>query len=400
MLLRAVTLPDGSVADVRIKGALIAEVAPAITAMPGEPVELLAGHLLLPAFVEPHAHLDKALTADIVPNPTGDLPGAIDAWTAHKATLSALDIAQRARRAAIMLVANGTTAIRTHVDVTTDIGLLALEALLAVRHDLADLVDLQLVALVGSPLTGNAGAEQRALLRAALDAGADVAGGCPHLDDDPDGATDLVLDAAASAGVPVDLHADETLDPTKLAVAHLAHVVASGFAHPVTASHCVSLGVQPVEVQAAVAEAIAAAGIAVVTLPQTNLFLQARDRPVAAPRGLTALRALLDAGAVVAGGGDNLQDPFNPMGRGDPLEIASLLVTAGHLLPAEALWAVSGAGRLALGLPAVTITAGAPAELVALASSGVRHAMGTAPGDRLVIHRGRVVCRSGRVPRP
>ena len=87
-----------------------------------------------------------------------------------------------------------------------------------------------------------------------------------------------------------------------------------------------------------------------VTLPQTNLFLQGRSHPVATPRGLTALRPLLDAGVTVAAGGDNLQDPFNLVGRGDPLEAASLLVAAGHLLPEEALAAVSGSARAAMGL--------------------------------------------------
>ncbi len=83
------------------------------------------------------------------------------------------------------------------------------------------------------------------------------------------------------------------------------------------------------------------------TLPQTNLYLQARDVPVAPPRGLTAIRPLLDAGATVAAGADNLQDPFNLVGRADPMETAALMVMAGHLLPAEAYEAVSASSRAA-----------------------------------------------------
>ena len=90
-----------------------------------------------------------------------------------------------------------------------------------------------------------------------------------------------------------------------------------------TASHCVSLGMQPVERAAGDAEAVAAAGIAVVALPATNLYLQGRDHQQAMPRGLTAVRALLDAGVTVAAGADNLQDPFNPMGRACPFETAA-----------------------------------------------------------------------------
>jgi cytosine deaminase len=93
----------------------------------------------------------------------------------------------------------------------------------------------------------------------------------------------------------------------------------------------------------------------------------------------------------VAGGADNLQDPFNIVGRGDPLETAALLVMAGHLTPEEAYRAVSAGSRAAMGLEPVEIAAGSPAELVAVRAGSVREAIATAPADRVVIHRGRVV---------
>jgi len=130
----------------------------------------------------------------------------------------------------------------------------------------------------------------------------------------------------------------------------------------------------------------------VVTLPHTNLFLQGRDHPVATPRGLTAIGPLLRAGVVVAGGADNLQDPFNPMGRADPFETAALLVMAGHLLPDDAYLAVSRAPRTAMGLrvaASLRIAPGDPAELVAVPSASVRAAEADQPGSRIVVHRGR-----------
>ena len=120
---------------------------------------------------------------------------------------------------------------------------------------------------------------------------------------------------------------------------------------PITASHCVSLAAQTLDVQRRVAGLLAAAQVSVVSLPQTNLYLQGREQHTSPTRGITALRALLEAGVVVAGGGDNIQDPFNPMGRADPLETASLLVTAGHMSPESALKAVTSSARMALGLP-------------------------------------------------
>jgi cytosine/creatinine deaminase len=347
--------------------------------------------VLLPAAAEPHAHLDKALTADLVPNPRGDLLGAIDAYAAFSPSCPITNVEERAERAARMLLANGITAIRTHVDVWTGVGTKNVEALVHVRDRLAGLVDIQIVALTGLPTTGLAGADNRAVLRDAMRAGADVVGGCPHLDPEPDRCQRYLLELAGELGLPIDLHTDESLSDS-LDVRGLADwVTRNGFRWGVTASHCVSLGMQPVDVQRAVAAEVAAAGVNVVALPQTNLFLQGRGMPTATPRGLTALRPLLDAGATVAAGGDNLQDPFNTMGRGDPCEIASLMVVAGHLGADEAWHSVSAAARRTMGLLPVVVEAGSPAELVAIPASSLRHAIASAAPGRVVFRRGQLV---------
>ncbi|HSL56259.1 MAG TPA: amidohydrolase family protein [Acidimicrobiales bacterium] len=396
MLLRSARLADGRLVDVRVVGERIAAVEPAgvLTPADGDEVVELDGRLLVPAPAEPHAHLDKALSADAVPSEPGDLMAAIDAWVANLGNLTAADIADRARRAALASLANGCTTIRTHVDVHATLGTLGVEALVGLREELRGLVDLQLVALVSTPTTGAEGAGNRAALHAAIAAGVDVVGGCPHLDPDPLGCLDICLDAAGEAGLPLDLHVDETLDPAVLGLRDLARRVAeTGFDRGATASHCVSLGVQPEAVQREIAAEVAAAGVAVVTLPQTNLFLQARGVVESAPRGLTGLRPLLDAGVTVAGGADNVQDPFCAVGRSDPLETAALLVMAGHLHPDEAFASITAGSRAALGLEPVEVAVGAPAELLAIGSTNVREAIAVAPADRIVVHRGRVVAR-------
>lgn len=399
MLLRAATLADGAAVDVRTSGERIVEVAPAgsLGRGPDEDVQDLTGYVLLPAPVEPHAHLDKAFTAARVPNPAGDLEGAIEAWLAYRVGLTVSDVFERARTGALRSLAHGTTAIRTHVDVGEGIELRALEALLKLRSELADIVPLQVVALVSRPLTGEAGAENRAFLRAAIDAGADLVGGAPHVDPDPPAALEFCLLTAAEYGKPVDLHMDETLNRSVLGLSDLTRRVAEGFPHPVTASHCVSLGIQSPEVQARVARDVAAGGISVVTLPQTNLYLQGRGSETSPPRGLTAVRALMAAGATVAAGSDNVQDPFNPLGRGDPLETAELLVAAGHLTPLEAYQLVSAGARKAMGLPEVEIASGSPCELLAVAGSSLQEVIATASEDRYVISGGDLVSRTGVV---
>jgi cytosine deaminase len=106
------------------------------------------------------------------------------------------------------------------------------------------------------------------------------------------------------------------------------------------------------------------------------------------------VRTLLDAGVVVAAGGDNVQDPFNTVGRGDPLEIASLLVSAAHLGPEEAYRLVSTSARALMGLPEVRVEPGYPAELLAIRAESVLEAVAMASPERVVIHQGRVVART------
>ncbi|MGH3664242.1 MAG: amidohydrolase family protein [Micromonosporaceae bacterium] len=393
LLLRGVTMPDGSVADVRLRGERIDQiVTPGALAADHELG--LAGHLLLPAPVEPHAHLDKALTAEAAPNPTGDLEGAVTAWLRHRSTMAREQLIERAVAAARKYLAHGATTVRTHVDVDDGIGLRSLSALLEVRDQLRDVMTIELVAFAG-PLTGAAGAANRSLLAEAVAAGADVVGGCPYRDPDPYGCHELLLKLAAEHSLPVDLHTDETLQSEVVTLAGFADAVTrTGFRHGAVASHCVSLGVQSAAAARRIAERVAAAEIAVVCLPQTNLYLQGREHGVGVPRGLTAVRALREAGAVVAAGGDNVQDPFNSVGRADPLETASLMVMAGHDSPEQAYAAVSEAARVAMGRPAVRLAAGQPAELMAIRGDSIREAVASASSQRVVFHRGRVVART------
>ena len=389
--LRNARLTDGRTVDVSVVDGTIATVDQAGTATDGHD---LAGWLLLPAMAEPHAHLDKALTAEDVPNPKGDLMGAIDAWIAAAAAgkITPEGITERAAKAMELLLVHGVTAVRTHVNVLESIGATAVRCVREAADRYEGLLDVQIVALCGSPLTGPDGAGTRAALAEAIEVGIDFVGGCPHLDDDSDGVIRTAIDAATDAGIGIDLHVDEMLDPSVLTLRDYARqVMDRGFDGLTAASHCVTLGMQTPEVQAQVAAEVAEAGIAVFPLPQTNLFLQGRDDPTATPRGLTAVAALQEAGALVAAGADNVQDPFNLVGRSDPLETAALMVMAGHQLPDDAYAMVSNNVREAIGLAPVTIAPGSPADLLAIDAPSIRGAIADAPMSRRVFRGGRLV---------
>lgn len=386
-------LRDGRDVDLAIVGGVIEAVLPGGGDRVGGVIDL-GGRLLLPPLAEPHAHLDKALTAAQVPNPTGDLAGAIDAWNAAEqaGVFTHDDMVGRVRQTLEKLLLNGVTAVRSHINCGATAGTWHLDTAREAAGPFRPVMDIEFVALIHSPLVGAGSAPNQAALRDAVELGVDLVGGCPHLEPDGDGSIDHALSVAAAAGIPVDLHVDETLDPGILTLRSLARqVIDRSMEGLVAASHCVSLGVQPVDVQAEVAREVAEAGLAIVPLPQTNLFLQGRDHPVSTPRGLTAIAALREAGVLVAAGADNVQDPFNLVGRSDPLETAALLVMAGHVLPDDAYDMVSNNVRRAMRLPTVTFEPGDPADFLAIDAPSVRAAIADAPADRSVFHAGRLV---------
>ncbi|MDQ0577469.1 amidohydrolase family protein [Agromyces albus] len=389
-LLRQATLIDGRVADVAIAGDTVTDVLPAGTAVVTDAASTvdLTGYVLLPAAAEPHAHLDKALTWDMINPPFGDLERAIESFHAFQEHLSEEDIYNRARAAALKLLRAGTTAIRSHVNILPgDRPYRGVDALVRLRDDLAGLIDLELVAL---PPVGM----DDETIEGALDRGLDLAGGAPHLAADPHAEVRRLLAIADRRGIGVDLHTDESLNGP-MTMREFARIVRKWPEHLVrTAGHSVRLGTLPAEELAVVVAELIDAGIGVVSLPITNLYLQGRRHPVSTPRGLTALRSLIDAGAIVGAGADNVRDPFNPLGRSDALETAALLVLAGHLDLEDSWHLVSNGARAVMRIPPAGAVPGAAAEFVAVRGASLGEVIAEASAERIVIHAGRLVARS------
>jgi cytosine/creatinine deaminase len=389
VVLRGARFLDGSVGEVYVaSGRVVGAVGP------GAEVVELEGRLLLPAMAEPHAHLDKAYTADRLVNPAGDLSTAIDVMREGWASIGEDDIVRRATRAVRCLLTAGTTAVRTHSDVNSEIGLRSLRALVAVRDAVHSLMDVQVVGLTGF-LTGPDGRTGRKLLVDSIEAGADVLGSCPHIEDDPHSTIEHTLRAASESGLPVDLHFDEVLDA---GVQHLTELARRterhGLGGRVAASHCVSHGMLDPASQRQVARALADAGVAVITNPRTNLFLQARGIEQATPRGMVGLDAMCSEGVALAAGADNVQDPFYVIGRSDPLETASLLIAAAHRSVDEAWWMVSSGARRVMGEELPGFEEASPADFVAIAAPSLREVIADQPADRLVFRGGRLVART------
>jgi cytosine deaminase len=382
-------LADGRLVDVHLADGVVRDItpAPAGAAEPAPGVLDLAGRLLLTAPAEPHAHLDKALTFDAIQPPLGDLPSAIAAWVGYAGRLTVHAVVERASTQALALLANGTTAVRSHADLHPGGGTIGVEALVRLRAELAGLMDLQVVAF---PHWRTEDDE----IAAAMELGVDLVGGAPHHAPDPLAQVERTLTFAEKYGVGVDLHTDErlagpvSLDHFARLLRDLPHTPGSA------ASHCVRLATLPAAEREAVIADVRRSDLAVIALPATNLYLQGRDHPDPVPRAIPPLRQLIDAGVRVAAGADNVRDPFNPVGRSDAFETASLLVTAAHLTPDEAWHLVSDGARSAMGLPPAGPRIGAVADLLAIPATSLVQAIAEAPADRIVLHRGRVVAQT------
>ncbi|MFJ2396017.1 amidohydrolase family protein [Streptomyces sp. NPDC087843] len=373
LLLCGARLTDGRTVDVRLGGGRIEAVGTAgsLATEPSgtrTPKVDLGGYLLLPAPAEPHAHGDTALTAE------GDGPVSYDPH----------EVQRRATEAALLQLAHGATALRSHVRVGDVQGLGALDAVLQAGRALRGLAELSVVAMP-RVLSGIAGADGLAMLRDAVKMGASVVGGCPDADPDPTGYVEAVLELASEHGCPVDLHTDAA-DPARLG--RLA-AMAGGLRSGVTLSPCAGLGRLHAEAAALAADQLAAAGVTVVCLPQGGCGGSER-------RGTAPVRLLRAAGVRVVAGGGALRDVANPVGRGDPLDAAYLLASRYGLRPEDAYDAVSSGARCALGLPEVRVEAGFPAELLAVRGDGLAGALSLAY-SRIVVHRGRVVARTSAV---
>ena len=374
----------------------IATLTPAAPALPGVQEIILAGRLVTPGLIDAHQHLDKAHTRREAPNPAGTLAGAIAAFRAYAGQgMAREEILRRAEHTLAACLTRGTVVIRSHVNVDSTMGIRGVEALLDLRERWHDRMQLQLVALLTGARTQNL-ATTRSWLQAALEAGADVVGGTPALADDPPAFLDLLFSLAARYSRRLDIHLDEHLDAGRH---HIAQVIERtqglGFQGHVVASHCSVLSALPLDEAQRLSTDLAAAGIGVITLPATNLFLQGRDAPRLPPRGLTRVAELLAAGVPVACASDNIQDPFVPTGSGDMLEMARWTLLAGHLgcegLPQAYAMATTIPAQL-LGLGATYgLHEGARADFLITDAEDAEDLVASGPLNRAVFVGGRLV---------
>jgi cytosine/creatinine deaminase len=392
---------DARVGDARVDVAIAGERIAAIGARFEGPELDAGGRLVLPAFVQPHIHLDKVRTGPLLgPNRTGTLAEAIAISHRVKRAASVEEIRARAGEVIRAAVIAGTTAIRSHVDVDTIGGLKGLRGVAAARDEWAGYCDIQLVAFPQEGIWRDPGTDE--LMAAAMDEGADVVGGMPHWEDGLDEARRHIvfcLDLAVRHDADVDMHVDETDDPYWRSFEILVEEAdRRAWGSRTTAGHVCAMASWEDDYAAAVIRRAASAGVMVATNPPTNLMLQGRGDAEPRRRGIPRVKELLAAGVVVAAGQDCVDDAFYPFGAADPLQVALIVAHAAQLgtpdeIAAALRMVTDDAARL-LRLPDYGVDVGARADLVVLDAETARDALREQAPRRWVLRGGRVVAET------
>lgn len=350
-----------------------------------------SGLVALPLLAEAHVHLDKTRTISATGFSDGTLMGAIELLSAHMMTCDFDDVLERMRAAAEEACARGVRLLRTHIDCfSLPENVPAWHAAQQVRREMAPRLRLQFASLSGIARKPGDDFEEHCRQIAAADGilGAFVPPGAV----DP-ALLDSFLNTATRFGLDVDFHIDEGLDADACNVATLARSIArTGYAGRVVAGHCCALSMLPAEERDRALDLVAASGMVVVTLPQTNLFLQDRTKGhTPRHRGLTLIHELRARGVPVAIGTDNVGDAFYPFGDYDLLTLFGNTIATGHLDGDLGGWlrAITDAPARALGITDTChIAPGHAADLMLLPARDWTGIIGTKPAQRQIVHSG------------
>jgi cytosine/creatinine deaminase len=360
----------------------------------------VSGRLVTAPLVEPHIHLDAVLTVGQPrPNVTGSLFEGIAIWAERVADLSYEDVQARVSQVLRWQLACGVQHVRSHVDVC-DPQLRALRALVDLREQVGGLIDLQLVAFPQQGILAFDGG--RELMRRAVELGADVVGGIPHYELTREDGVESVKFAMALAdehGLAVDIHCDETDDDhSRFVEVMAAETVRRGMSGRVTASHTTAMHSYNNAYAYRLISNIARAGLHMVTNPLDNSVLQGRFDGGPIRRGHTRIKQLQEAGVNVCIGHDSVMDPWYPLGYGDPLQAAFVLVHLGQMSGDAELRRliemITTNAALALGVPDYGLRHGGPADLVVFDAPTEADALRLVAPRTLVLRGGRVVARS------
>jgi cytosine deaminase len=390
--------PDGfMLADITVAIGQIARIVPSERGVPQQAIDL-KGRIVLPAFVDCHTHIDKGHIWPRKPNPDGTFVGALVASGEDRAACwTAKDVARRMDFSLRTAYAHGTAALRTHIDSVAPQETISWPVFEEMRERWRGRIELQ-----GACLLGIEGVRERAWfdgLARRVAAAKGVLGAVAYMLPDLEELLDRVFLAAIEHGLDLDFHADETDDVSATSLETIAEAaLRHGFEGRILVGHCCSLARQPEPDVLHALDKVARAGIAVVSLPMCNLYLQDRrqDRTTPRWRGVTLLHEMRARNIPVCVASDNTRDPFYAYGDLDMLEVYRMATRILHLdhpvedwpraitaTPAEVM-RLEGAGVLA---------EGRPADFIIFKGRSWTELLSRPESDRIVIRNGAAIAR-------
>jgi cytosine deaminase len=368
--------------DIVIENDRIASVQPKAPGRGRKEIDA-AGSLVLPGMFNLHFHADKSLLGEIMrPNVSGTLPEAIEITNDFKRKYDPAEVAERTLRVLEAGVKNGTTFFRLFADVGTIGGLRAARGLILAREKFNKYCDIQIVAFPQEGILRDPGAAE--LLDEAMKEGCDIVGGLPwyeYTDAEAREHIDVCFDLAKKYDRDIHMLVDDTDDENSRSLEYLAlKTMRENFHGRVAASHCGAM--------AAYNDVYA----------HINLVCSARLDREPRRRGIARVKELLARGANVVTSQDDVNDPYYPFGKPDPLECVSMIAHVAQLtLPHELEQAISMVTDSAAKAARVTgygIAAGNRADLVVVGAPSIHEAIRLQPPRRYVFKAGREVARS------
>ncbi|OLP61618.1 amidohydrolase [Xaviernesmea oryzae] len=335
LIRRSSTASNAALVDIAVKDGLIAAIAPDLRCEAVETVDA-GGAFAFPGFVESHIHLDKAGILGRCTLCDGTLAEAVRETARVKAGFTPEDVYARAAHVVERAIIHGTTRMRSFVEVDPRAGFRSLEALFKLKSDYAFALDIEICAFAQEGLTQEPATFD--MLDEALASGADLVGGCPYTDPDPQTQIERIFTLARRHDVAVDFHLDFSLDPGRTDLPAVIEATRRhGWGGRVSIGHVTNLSALPPEGVRAIAARLAEAGIALTVLPATDLFLNGRTEDRLVPRGVAPAHVLADCGVTTTIASNNILNPFTPYGDASLLRMANLYANLAQLARDDAL---------------------------------------------------------------
>jgi cytosine/creatinine deaminase len=389
---------DGfALADIAVADGKITSIA-ASSGKPSPHAIDLAGRIVLPAFVDCHTHIDKGHIWPRKPNPDGTFMGALNATGADRAARwSAKDVARRMDFSLRCAYAHGTRALRTHLDSVAPQEEISWPVFETVREKWRGRIELQAACLLG--IEGVRDKKWFESLAKRVAAANGVLGVVTYMLPDLEELLDRVFAQAIKHGLDLDFHADETDDISAISLKKIAEAALwNGFEGNILVGHCCSLARQPDLDVLDTLDKMAKAGLAVVSLPMCNLYLQDRRGDNTTPRwrGVTLLHEMKARGIPVAVASDNTRDPFYAYGDLDMLEVYRMATRILHFDHPVGDWpqAVTSTPAMVMRLDGFgTLAAGGGADFVVFRGRSWTEMLSRPESDRIVVRDGRAIER-------